>query len=227
MSSLDATTDIKALRETLRQRKLALTAAASSTAASTISETDHVVKTCDGAEITVRVYRNADVTGGPVMVMLHGGGWILGGLDNEALLCRKWCEEFGGVSVNVEYRLAPEFKFPIPVYDCYDAVKWTAAHPELHGGDLAKGFVVAGVSAGANMACVVSHLARDEGMTPPLTGVYLSIPSLLAPEAVPTKWKAEYKSREENKNAPVLNEGAMALFRSKFMPYFISFASYD
>lgn len=58
------------------------------------------------------------------MVMLHGGGWILGGLENEALLCRKWCEEFNGVSVNVDYRLAPEFKFPIPVHDCYDVVKW-------------------------------------------------------------------------------------------------------
>jgi acetyl esterase/lipase len=223
VSSLGATTDIKALREMLRQRKLALTASASSTAASSVSETDHLVKTRDGAEITIRVYRDANVIGGPVMVMLHGGGWILGGLENEALLCRKWCEGFGGVSINVEYRLAPEFKFPTPVYDCYDAVKWTAAHPELHGGDLAQGFVVAGVSAGANMACVVSHLARDEGMTPPLTGVYLSIPSLLAPEAVPTKWKAEYKSREENKNAPVLNEGAMALFRSQFLPRFVSF----
>lgn len=56
--------------------------------------------------------------------MLHGGGFALGGLDNEALLCRRWCAEYGGVSVNVDYRLAPEHKFPVPVYDSYDAVKW-------------------------------------------------------------------------------------------------------
>lgn len=215
MSSLDATTDIQALRETLRQRKLALTASASSTTTATVTETDHSIKTRDGAEIIVRVYRGPKGNGGPVMVMLHGGGWVLGGLDNEALLCRKWCEEFGGVSINVDYRLAPEFKFPIPVYDSYDAVKWTAAHPELHGGDLSKGFVVAGISAGANLACVISHLARDEGLTPVLTGVYLSIPSLLSPAAVPDELKAQYKSREENKHAPILNEGAIALFRSK------------
>lgn len=56
--------------------------------------------------------------------MLHGGGWCLGDLDNEALLCRKWCEEFGGVSFNVDYRLAPEHKFPTGVEDAYDALLW-------------------------------------------------------------------------------------------------------
>lgn len=119
------------------------------------------------------------------------------------------------MAVNVDYRLAPEFKFPIPVYDCHDAVKWTAENADVHGGDLTKGFVVAGISAGANMACSISHLARDEGMTPKLTGVYLSIPSLVAPEAVEEKWKSVYTSREENKDAPILNQGSMALFRSK------------
>ena len=60
------------------------------------------------------------------MVMLHGGGFCLGGLDNEALLCRRWCEELNGVAINVDYRLSPEYKFPVPVYDCYDAVKWVS-----------------------------------------------------------------------------------------------------
>ncbi|CAK7199701.1 hypothetical protein SEUCBS139899_002384 [Sporothrix eucalyptigena] len=217
VSSLDATTDIHALRETLRQRKLALTAAAGP-ATSTITETDHSIPTRDGAQITVRVYHAADHgAGGPVLVVLHGGGWVLGNLDNEALLCRTWCELFrGGVSVNVDYRLAPEHKFPVPVHDCHDAVLWVAAHPEIHGGDLAQGFIVAGVSAGANMACSVAHLARDEGMVPPLTGVYLNIPSLLAPQAVPDRWQGVYTSREENKDAPILNAGAIALFRKLY-----------
>ncbi|KAH8880515.1 alpha/beta-hydrolase [Thozetella sp. PMI_491] len=213
VGSLDETTDIHALRETLRKRKLELTASAGPSDSS-ITETDHQIKTRDGSEITVRVYKGPESANGPVMMMFHGGGWVLGGLDNEALLCRKFCTELGGVSVNVDYRLAPEFKFPTAVYDCYDAVKWTAANASIHGGDLSKGFIVGGVSAGANLACSSAHLARDENLSPKITGAYLSIPSVLAPQAVPAKWKDSYLSREENKNALVLNEGAIALFHS-------------
>ncbi|RKU46894.1 hypothetical protein DL546_000576 [Coniochaeta pulveracea] len=192
---------------------------------STTTQTDHTIPTRDaGVTIRVRVYRDPTAPPGPVMVMLHGGGWVLGDLDSETLLCRTWVEALGGVSINVEYRLAPEVKFPVPVYDCHDAVRWTAEHPEVHGGDLSKGFILAGISAGANMACSVSHLARDEGMRPALTGVYLSIPSLLAPEAVEERWKGEYTAREENGDAPVLNRGAIALFRSKFVFYHSSYA---
>lgn len=151
------------------------------------------------------------------MVMLHGGGWVLGGLDNEALLCRKWAEQFHGVSVNVDYRLAPEVKFPVPLYDCYDAVAWTSENPGEHGGDLSKGFVVAGISAGANMAATIAHIAREE-LQPALTGCYLSIPSLLSPQVVPERFKNEYLSREQNKDAPILNAGAIALFRSAQTP---------
>ncbi|ERS95334.1 hypothetical protein HMPREF1624_08212 [Sporothrix schenckii ATCC 58251] len=217
VASLGETTDIQALRATLRQRKLAMTASAGPST-STIRETDHSIATRDGGQIVVRVYKDSTTsTSGPVLVVLHGGGWVLGDLDNEALLCRSWCELVpGAVSVNVDYRLAPEHKFPVPVHDCHDAVCWVAAHPDVHGGDLSAGFIVGGVSAGANMACSVAHLARDEGLTPPLTGVYLNIPSLLAPQAVPDKWKAVYTSRDENKDAPILNAGAIALFRQLY-----------
>jgi acetyl esterase/lipase len=60
------------------------------------------------------------------MVMLHGGGFCLGGLDNEVLICRKWCTEFNGLCINVDYRLAPEHPFPVPVNDGWDAVKWVS-----------------------------------------------------------------------------------------------------
>ena len=81
------------------------------------------------------------------------------------------------------------------------------------GGDPAKGFVIGGISAGGNLATVISHLYRDEKMSPPLTGIYLSVPILVSPEAVPGKFKYQYLSREQNKNAPILNKEAMALFR--------------
>jgi acetyl esterase/lipase len=86
----------------------------------------------------------------------------------------------------------------------------------LFDGDLTKGFLIAGVSAGANMAATVAHLYRDEGKLPAITGLSLSIPSLLAPEAVPQSLADEYKSREENKNGLVVNANAIKLFRCEF-----------
>ncbi|KAF2688269.1 alpha/beta-hydrolase [Lentithecium fluviatile CBS 122367] len=166
--------------------------ASAAPSATDIEEIDHSVPARDGASIAVRTYSRRGNREGPVMVMLHGGGWVLGGFDNEALFCRQRAEMLHGVAMNVEYRLAPGFKFPIPIYDCYDAVKWTAAHPRVHGGDLSGGFIVAGVSAGANMAATITHLARDEGMTPPITDCWLSIPSLLSPAVVPYQYKKDY-----------------------------------
>lgn len=149
------------------------------------------------------------------MVMFHGGGFILGGLENEESLCRQWCKKFNGISINVGYRLAPEFVFPTAPLDAYDSVKWTAANSAIHGGDLSKGFILAGISAGANLACTVSHLARDDGMTPKISGLSLGIPSLLSPQAVPDKWKSEYRSREENRDALILNQDSITYFRRR------------
>jgi acetyl esterase/lipase len=86
------------------------------------------------------------------------------------------------------------------------------------GGDPAKGFVIGGISAGGNLAAVISHLYRDEKMSPPLTGIYLSVPILVSPEAVPGKFEYQYLSREQNKNAPILNKEVMALFRGMLRP---------
>jgi hypothetical protein len=62
-------------------------------------------------------------------VMLHGGGWCIGGLENEELQCRLLASKLGCVCVNVDYRLAPEHKFPVPVYDCIDATNWVGDPP--------------------------------------------------------------------------------------------------
>jgi acetyl esterase/lipase len=89
------------------------------------------------------------------------------------------------------------------------------------GGDPAKGFVIGGISAGGNLAAVISHLYRDEKMSPPLTGIYLSVPILVSPEAVPGEFEYQYLSREQNKNAPILNKEVMALFRGMLRPYIV------
>lgn len=127
---MDANTDIPALRKRLADAKKALTASAA-TGESSVLEEDRHIPMRDGASITVRIYSSntAQKGGAPVFVMYHGGGFCLGGLDNETLLCRKWVEEFGGVTVNVDYRLAPEYAFPTAVHDSYDALKWVLPSP--------------------------------------------------------------------------------------------------
>lgn len=125
---MDADTDIPVLRKRLSDAKKALTASAS-TGEVAVLEEDRQIPMRDGASITVRIYRSktAQQGGVPVFVMYHGGGFCLGGLENETLLCRKWVEEFGGLTVNVDYRLAPEHAFPMAVYDSYDALKWVTS----------------------------------------------------------------------------------------------------
>jgi acetyl esterase/lipase len=84
------------------------------------------------------------------------------------------------------------------------------------GGNPTKGFVCGGVSAGANFTVVVSHLYRDEKITPPLTGLYLSIPATLRQNVVPEKYKDRYLSHEQNKDAPILNKGVSDLFQGTY-----------
>ena len=95
-------------------------------------EEDRQIPVRDGSSITVRIHspKSPPKDGSPVFVVYHGGGFVLGGLDNEALLCRKFTE-LGGVAVNVDYRLAPEYPFPTPVNDAYDALKWVRPQDKL------------------------------------------------------------------------------------------------
>ena len=96
------------------------------------------------------------------MVYFHGGGWVLGDLDSDDPLCRDLCARSGAVVVSVNYRHAPEVRFPAAALDAFAAVQWADANAiELGGipGQLA----VAGWSAGANVAAVACQLARDAG----------------------------------------------------------------
>lgn len=126
------------------------------------SERDHKVPVA-GGEITVRVYGPGD--GGPVSpcyLHLHGGGFWLGTLDHSDNLCRSIAAAAGCVVVSVDYRLAPEHKFPAAPEDSYAALVWVAAHAAELGIDPAR-IAVGGGSAGGNLAAVVSLMARDRG----------------------------------------------------------------
>ena len=103
--------------------------------------------------------------GSPVLIYFHGGGFVLCDLDSHDSCCRRLANGAGAVVVSVEYRLAPEFPFPAAVDDAWAATEWVAEHVDELGGDPAR-LVLAGDSAGGNLAAVVAIVARDRGGPP-------------------------------------------------------------
>lgn len=129
-------------------------------------------------QIRLRVYRPDGSTGLPVHVFLHGGGFWLGSVDelvNDAI-CRQRCRDAGCVVVAVDYRLAPEHRFPVPVEDCYAGLVWAVEQAERIGGDPGN-VSIGGVSAGANLAAAVALAARDR-QGPRLRLQLLEVPPL-------------------------------------------------
>ncbi len=110
-------------------------------------------------EIPVRIYNpgNGPL---PVVVFYHGGGWVIGDLDYQDVACRYIANHTPALVVSVDYRLAPEHKFPVPFEDSYAALEWVAANAASIGGDPTK-IAVAGDSAGGNIAAAVAIHARD------------------------------------------------------------------
>ena len=129
-------------------------------------------------DIPVRVYRpDPERSPGPwpTVVFFHGGGWVIGSLDTHDPIARALCRDAGAAVVSVDYRLAPEARFPAAVDDAYAALCWVAAHLGELGGDPGA-LVVAGDSAGGNLAAVAALIARDRG-GPPLALQVLVYPA--------------------------------------------------
>ena len=119
-----------------------------------------------GAAVPLRLYRGATTAPGetlPALVYLHGGGWVIGDLDTHDSLCRHLANAARCIVVAVDYRLAPEHKFPAAVEDCFAATSWIAQEAAALGIDRER-LAVGGDSAGGNLAAVVSLVARDQGM---------------------------------------------------------------
>lgn len=113
-------------------------------------------------EIPIRIYAPEGEGPFPALVYFHGGGWVVGDLETVDSACTILTNRAEAVVVSVDYRLAPENKFPAPVTDCYAATEWVSSNaPEL-GVDPQR-IAVGGDSAGANLAAVVSIMARDRG----------------------------------------------------------------
>ncbi|NQW21063.1 MAG: alpha/beta hydrolase [Chloroflexi bacterium] len=115
-----------------------------------------------GGDIPIRIYRPA--TEGPhsLIMLFHGGGWVIGDFEMEDSTSRGLVNRVNAVLISVDYRLAPEFKFPAAPEDCYAATVWAVEHADELGVN-ASNLAVAGTSAGGNLSAAVAQMARDRG----------------------------------------------------------------
>jgi acetyl esterase/lipase len=124
--------------------------------------------------LAYRCYRPASPGPHPIVVYFHGGGWVLGSHDSDDPFCRDLCVRADAVVVSVDYRHAPEARFPAAADDGFAAVRWIAANAERLGGRPGR-LAVCGWSAGGNVAAVVCQMARDAG-GPAIDGQVLVTP---------------------------------------------------
>jgi acetyl esterase len=124
----------------------------------------------------------------PCLVFFHGGGWVIGNLDSHDVICRKLAHEGELIVISVDYRLAPEHRFPAAVDDALTATQWVASHARELGIDAAR-LSVGGDSAGGNLAAVTALAARAKGpklasqvLIYPATDFAMNTPSHSEPE---------------------------------------------
>jgi len=130
----------------------------------------------DNTLIPLRVYQPIEEKQTNAIIYFHGGGWVMGDLNSHDKICRNIAHMTQATVIAVDYRLAPEALFPIPVFDAIDATKWIYKNSEVLGID-PKNIALAGDSAGGNLAAVVSLVLRDEQLFTPIAQI-LIYPSL-------------------------------------------------
>jgi acetyl esterase/lipase len=163
---------------------------------------DGTLPGADGTQLEYRLYRPATKGPHPIVVYFHGGGWVIGNQVSDEPMVRDVCVQSDAIFVSINYRHAPEARFPAAADDGFAAVQWVNDHAVELGGIAGK-IAVAGWSAGANVAAVAAQLARDNN------GPRLSGQLLLTPVTDGTK---TYPSMNENAENYMLTRSLMEWF---------------
>ena len=163
---------------------------------------DGTLPGADGTALEYRLYRPASPGPHPIVAYFHGGGWVLGSHTSDDALCRDLCVQSDAIFVSVNYRHAPEARFPAAVDDGLAAVQWISEHAEELGGVPGQ-LAVAGWSAGANVATVTTQQAKLAG-GPTIVGQVLLNPA--------TDGAMDTSSYTENADGYILTRGLMEWF---------------
>ncbi|KMO82073.1 alpha/beta hydrolase [Mycolicibacterium obuense] len=116
-----------------------------------------------GSGVSVRLHRPAGISSpGPALLWIHGGGYVIGDAAQDDDLCRRFAEKLGATVAAVNYRLAPQHSYPVPLEDCYAALSWLTGLPSVDPDRVAIG----GASAGGGLAASLALLTRDRGEIP-------------------------------------------------------------
>ena len=171
-----------------------------------VHEVADVAIPADGRDIRVRIIKPTSGEGLPVLVWLHGGGWVFGTIEGSEPLCRNLATRTSCIVVTVDYRLAPEHPYPEPLNDCLDAFRWVRMHIAAFGGD-PRNVAIGGDSAGGNLAVGVTRSLLDDGDDVPVF-------QLLAYPAI--EWGVDRPSRREHAEAPLLTQADTEWFMSLY-----------
>jgi acetyl esterase len=158
-------------------------------------------------DIPVRIYTPDGDPPLPLLVYYHGGGWVLGNLDQVDATCRELANAAGCVVVSVDYRLAPEHTYPAAAEDSYAAFRWVADNASALGGD-SRRIAMGGDSAGGNLAAVVCLMAKERGGPSP------SFQALVYPV---TDHSFETASYRDNAEGYLLTTTAMRWFWDQYL----------
>lgn len=160
--------------------------------------------------LRARVYWPQTAEPAPLLIYLHGGGWCLGSLDTADGPCRDLARGTGRIVVSVDFRLAPEHRFPAAFDDAVNATEWLLAHADELGG-LKSDLALMGDSAGGNLAAAtVAHLVDQDKPRP--DHLVLVYPSLAMPNA------HRFPSYRENSEAPIVSSHTMRWFWEHYLP---------
>ncbi|UPK39926.1 alpha/beta hydrolase [Bradyrhizobium sp. 186] len=161
--------------------------------------------------IPARLYVPKELRGhdglSPALVFFHGGGWVIGDLDSHDIACRKLAVEGALIVISVDYRLAPEHKFPAAADDAIAATRWIAANARELGIDASR-LSIGGDSAGGNLAAVVALAARDGG-GPALAGQVLIYPAV--------DFAMTHGSHSEPETSVLLTHSVIRWFRDHYL----------
>jgi acetyl esterase len=168
---------------------------------------DHQVAVAGGT-ITVRVFTPRGAGPKPALVYFHGGGWVTGDIETHEGICRTLANAAGCVVASVDYRCAPEHKFPVAAEDSYAATRWVVEQAMALGVDPRR-LAVCGDSAGGNLAAAVALMTRDRG------GPALALQVLVYPV---TDCDFERPSYKENAEGYILTTDSMRYYWDQYVP---------